>query len=404
MNRSGKDTRYYSLDFWRGLACLMVAVFHSTFYVLENPANRFSGSVDRPVFRLFDHFWLGVPLFFVISGYCITAACDATRNKAHPMSQYFVRRFRRIFPPFWIAFGLLFAALLATSWLGIPRLFCDDIHPVHPLKSFSLSQWFGNITLTEIWRSNLFGQQRWFLLGPSWSLGYEEQFYAICGVLLLLSRRWFFRGAVCLTAAVAVVALINLVIKPLPIDGFFFDGRWLLFAAGMLVYYRIHYAGSKNARWAEGILLAGFALALGWKLLAKVSWTEEYYVGFFFSYLLTVLYRWDFAIATNVMLRPVTWCGVMCYSLYLIHWPVIKVTSHLLYDAGVRGSWPTLTVAMPVSILSAVMAGWVFHVFVERRFLNTPPILPWKGRGMSGAGPVSALQAPSALPASAPLK
>jgi peptidoglycan/LPS O-acetylase OafA/YrhL len=66
----------------------------------------------------------------------------------------------------------------------------------------------------------------------------------------------------------------------------------------------------------------------------------------------------------------------MCYSLYLTHWPVVKLVSHLLYLAGVRGLWPTLALTTPVCIAVSVAVAWAFHLLVERRFLNTPPLMP----------------------------
>jgi len=375
----------------------MVAVDHSVFYVQDNPSYHFGDPVSRMIFRFLDHCWLGVPMFFVISGYCITAACDSCRGKSNPMGQYFFRRFRRIFPPYWGALIVVIIASIGLVAFGVPQLFFDNIHPFHPLKSFSPWQWLGNLTLTEGWRFNLIGGKRWFLLGPTWTLCYEEQFYAICGLLLILSRRWFFRGAAWLTAAVAVVALIHLVIKPLPIDGFFFDGRWLLFAAGMLVYYRIHLAEPANARWAEALLLVGFVLALGWKIVGKASSMEEYYVGFLFAFLAIVLYRRDLAIANCVVLRPVTMCGIMCYSLYLIHWPVVKILSRWFYGHGIREAWPTLFLTVPLCALAAASAGWVFHLFVERRFLNSAPQVPWKKVPAGRAA--ASVTLPSSLPA-----
>ena len=402
MTSSKKDTRYFSLDFWRGAACLLIVVYHSSFYVNENPANQFSDSLSKFIFRMIDHAWLGVPLFFVISGYCITAACDSTRNKAHPLRQYFFRRFRRIFPPYWIYCLLLLAAMVAASKMGFPRLFCDDIHGDHPLASFSVFQWLGNLSLTEIWRANVIGERRWFFVGQSWSLCYEEQFYAICGLLLLLSRRWFFRGAGVMTLLVGVVVLVNSFVTPLPVTGFFFDGRWLLFAAVILVYFRLHYGRPRFVKVAGLGLLAAGCAALALRLREPSAHLEEYYVGFFFAFLISVLYRWDVAIEMSRVLRPITWCGTMCYSLYLIHWPVVKITSHLIYAVGVRGPWPTLAITMPVSVFSAVAAGWGFHLLVERRFLNTQPVLPWHRSAPLATAPVTASQSSPALPTAPP--
>lgn len=85
MQTCGTDTRYYTLDFWRGVACLMVLAFHLSFYVLDNPAISKPGGLGRIVYMAIEHAWVGVPMFFVISGYCITAACmSAGRRGLRP--------------------------------------------------------------------------------------------------------------------------------------------------------------------------------------------------------------------------------------------------------------------------------------------------------------------------------
>ena len=64
----------------------------------------------------------------------------------------------------------------------------------------------------------------------------------------------------------------------------------------------------------------------------------------------------------------------MCYSLYLIHWPVTKAVSHTLFLVGVDSSVETALVTIPLCIAVSVLAAWPFHVLVERRFLNTPSL------------------------------
>ncbi len=65
---------------------------------------------------------LGVPLFFVISGYCISAAADRARRHDHPVRTYFIRRFRRIYPPLWAVIAasiLFFVAVDYVAWPGL---------------------------------------------------------------------------------------------------------------------------------------------------------------------------------------------------------------------------------------------------------------------------------------------
>src|SRR6185503_13603069 len=67
--------RYLSLDFWRGVACLCIVVFHACFYVatpeLLKRVTAHGGSFAEWAMAGSTWLWVGVPIFFVISGYCI---------------------------------------------------------------------------------------------------------------------------------------------------------------------------------------------------------------------------------------------------------------------------------------------------------------------------------------------
>src|SRR5437879_3595441 len=71
---ASRSPRYESLTAWRGVACLLVVVYHST----RGPLHELSGFTAF-IFGILGKCWLGVPLFFVISGYCVTASADALR-------------------------------------------------------------------------------------------------------------------------------------------------------------------------------------------------------------------------------------------------------------------------------------------------------------------------------------
>src|SRR5207342_3649324 len=96
-------------------------------------------------------------------------------------------------------------------------------------------QWLGNITLTEGWRGSILwrGGAGWWH-GHTWSLGYEEQFYLVVGILLLTTGQRWLRAAGALTACMAIAYIF----LPLgPVAGFFVDGSWLFFAYGLALYF-----------------------------------------------------------------------------------------------------------------------------------------------------------------------
>lgn len=364
---SPRSPRYRSLDFWRGVACLLVVVFHASYdvRVADEP------QPFRAIFRAVSYLWLGVPMFFVISGYCIAAACDSARRRERAVGHYFFRRFRRIFPPYWIAVALSLLLVTAFALAGRADVFHDGWHDFPRPGEISLTQWIGNLSLTEGWRGHLVADEGKWFLGHAWSLGYEEQFYALCGLVLFTMPRRFFEGLILVTLGAVVLRAASSALG-FARSGLFFDGYWLLFAAGATVYYKVNYAGRAGQRAVDAALLALFA-ASAWLLSTTGSdFAVSLVVSFAFALLLSLLHSRDEAIHKSPWTRPVTFCGVMCYSLYLVHWPVAKAVSHGLYLAGVRGGALTLLLVIPCSVAASVAAARAFHVHVERRFLNPP--------------------------------
>src|SRR6185437_2852609 len=142
-----KDLRYHSLDFWRGIACLSVAAFHSIDYVAENPAHVHGNALSHQIFVLLAQGWAGVPLFFVISGYCIAAACESGMEKGLTTKKYFFRRFRRIYPPYWILLLLLIGAHYLFLVCRGADYFADSIQPMKTPWEMSFPQWLGSFSL-----------------------------------------------------------------------------------------------------------------------------------------------------------------------------------------------------------------------------------------------------------------
>jgi peptidoglycan/LPS O-acetylase OafA/YrhL len=379
------SARYESLDLWRGIACLMIVLLHAGHYAKAHPepgteADRVGSALLGVVGRM----GIGVQLFFVISGYCIAATVVSARRRGSPGVEFFTRRFRRIFPPYWAALVVMAVAVALQPVLGIgDRLTtpAEDGYPyVPPPSGLTISQWVGNLSLTETWRAHLIGGPESKLLGPAWSLCYEEQFYAVCGLLLLLVPGRFFTGVAVVTAAtVALVVGTHAAGARVPV-GFFFDGRWVLFACGVFVY--LHLCDPPGGRkWVVPLLLGATLAASAWLQYVRLrngadpilrQQVSEWVVGAGFALVLLALHRWDLRLAGARAMQPVAFCGRMCYSLYLIHWPVTLVVSIWLYHAGVRGTWPTMLITIPVATALSVVASWGFHRVVERRFLNTP--------------------------------
>jgi peptidoglycan/LPS O-acetylase OafA/YrhL len=365
--------RYESLDIWRGVACLAVVVFHSTLFVAtyENDQSLRSASLGRWLTALTARLWAGVPMFFVISGYCISATADSSRRKGHRTGAYFIRRFRRIYPPYWVWFGVVAVSLELLNWLLKLGGFTDDRHGLlRPLR-LNAPDLIGNVTLTETWLRHFTHSHGGMFLFPAWSLCYEEQFYAVIGISLLVARRHFF---LLMTLATATVLAMCLAFDLKPIRGFFFDGRWLLFAAGVLVYYVINYASPRESVLLRLLLVLGvlWACAHPDKIREfKANQEQERLAAFSFALLLLWLHSYDRRLYTARWLVPVAYCGRISYSIYLTHSPMVLLMSWVAaYTIRVHSARATLLLVVPICVACAIFVAGAFYRLVECRCLN----------------------------------
>lgn len=129
----------------------MVVVFHGTLYAIaRNPQAPHAAAWW--IAALTRRLWIGVPIFSVISGYCISATADATRLRAVPTRTYFLRRFRRILPPYWAmlaASAVLMGAVAQTTHL---RLGGAGFAQIWAPWDLNLRHWLENVSLTPIRR------------------------------------------------------------------------------------------------------------------------------------------------------------------------------------------------------------------------------------------------------------
>jgi peptidoglycan/LPS O-acetylase OafA/YrhL len=381
--------RYDSLDVWRGVACLSVLVFHATLFTatpdLWDRVLASGGTATEWTLALTIHGKIGVPLFFVVSGYCITAAAVAVQEGRHGTWAFFVRRVRRIYPPYWVLLATVVVVVAALPAAWLPASVPDEPDLLPRPGSLTPAQWFGAVTLTEEWRPVVAGPPKQHFLNHAWTLCYEEQFYAVVGLTLVLTRRHFYSLVAAVTAAVYLnVTDLNALLGTrlgielnryqLHAPGAFLDGMWLAFAAGVGVQYAVT-GRSPSARRAIIVLLLGGLIWAARPLDALLGYhttlAKCLTTAFSFALLLIVLHRYDRTVAAARILAPFRFCGRMCYSLYLVHAPLCVLLGWACHRAGLTGPVQSLTITLPVCLVASLVAGLIFHRYVERRFLNS---------------------------------
>jgi peptidoglycan/LPS O-acetylase OafA/YrhL len=146
-------TRRYlpQLDGLRAIAVLVVLAVHC----ITVPQQ---GRVAWVMRHTLSNGWIGVDLFFALSGFLITSILLGEKSQPHYFRNFYARRALRIFPLYYLV--ILIVAALAP------------MHPLWPFLTYTSNLW-GLITHRE-----------WPLMGHVWSLAIEEQFYLVWPLLV----------------------------------------------------------------------------------------------------------------------------------------------------------------------------------------------------------------------------
>ena len=325
-----------------------------------------------------EHGWmaggfLGVEVFFVVSGYLITSLLLSERRQTGAISlrHFYQRRARRLLP----ALYLLLAVVVAYALLFLPDAISN-------LKSDVLAA----LTYTSNWwqiianRSYFLEAGRPSVLKHLWSLAIEEQFYLFWPVVLMLGLRKIGRRRfLIITVAAAIASSIEMaVLAHGSFDRAYYgtDTRLsglLLGSAFAFAFapYRIRGVPGRGARVALDLSALLGLLVLFWSFR---HWNDAnpavFRGGFLIVDIATLL-----VIAAAVHPRsdtgrvlgwkPLRWIGVRSYSLYLWHYPIFCITRPVLdfRDFGHLSGWPVFLLRFVLSFGAADLS---------YRFIETP--------------------------------
>lgn len=265
--------------------------------------------------------FVGVDIFFVISGYLISAHIigDAKAGRFSPFS-FYSRRIRRILP----AVTVLMAVVTALSiWRFFP---------------FELIGYGKSLLATLASGSNIWFWSSVGYFGPAaeslpllhtWSLGVEEQFYLVFPLLVLGVMRWAPRRLPLVVAGVLVVSLILSVValKTFPVGGFYLlpTRAWELLIGTILALGVV--PDIKTAIWRNVIGFAGLTL-IGLSILLYSPTTPFPGIAALAPCLGAALVihsgrREKTLVSWALSLPPLVFVGLISYSLYLWHWPIM---------------------------------------------------------------------------------
>lgn len=323
-----------------------------------------------------DFLYGGIPLFFVLSGFCLYYPLTKPGAAAN-WGQFFGRRVHRLIPPYYITI----AAVILLPFAIEPLARLIGLVVTAP----SLPNWqqiWMHVLLVHTLSTNatyFYGVDSTF-----WTLPIEWQFYLTLPIAAWVVHRWRWRGAI---AVVGITLGYRLLLYTTPLAGVhwpidvqdLFPAYWSSFALGMLVAQRTRQAqgtGVRPRRELTDLLGAVCVFLLLSYFMYGPARTWQYnpkdiLYGAFYSVLLTLAVTPGSICGRLLSIRPLVWLGTVSYSLYLIHYPIIFALTPSIAALHL-GTVGTLLAIAGITVPAALIATALYFHIVERPFLNPP--------------------------------
>jgi peptidoglycan/LPS O-acetylase OafA/YrhL len=333
MSRQQK-TRLLEIDVLRGFAAVFVVMFHYTMG---------TGHLEK----IFNAGFMGVELFFIISGFVIFM----TLNKINNAKEFVLGRVARIYPPYW---------------------FCVTLYAVVKLY---FNQASFNIAFLKVYVANLTMMQTFFHQGSIdavyWTLLIELTFYLFAVLLYINNLKKF---EIVGFAVVALIAFYSMYIsshistewnlRVLRYAGLvdFFP----LFLSGV-IYYKLKFESKNVLRFA--LLAFCFAVQIS---MYHVTADRTKWISFNTYFIIILLYNITFLLYSYNLLgfilnKPGIFTGKISYSLYLTHGIISFIVANVMLGLNLHiNFWFLLLTKLSCAMLLA----YLVHICVEKPSLN----------------------------------
>ena len=370
--KSLQTTRLRSVDALRGIAALGVVLYHAidhTDKVLPPNSLRY----PMKLIQFLSSFgYVGVFLFFVISGFCIHLQWCRSRSMNEEQSvafgKFWKRRIRRLYPPYLIALVLFLGLTALTVGISVSRFFIYDVamhllmlHNLDPRTCYSIN-------------------------GVFWTLAIEEQLYLAYFLLLFLRKRWgwYVTLIVCLLARAAWMSLSHLLwLKsgiglPVPEAA---ASHWFTWALGAIAV-EAWFGLVKLPRWTRDLRIASLLIVSAsamayfgsyipkdtfWHISSWFLLHPLWGIGFFIVLNRAVLAEdgWVRELRLPPIVSVFATLGVFSYSIYLTHELTIMQSWRWVNPAALQ-----MQNVFLITIPATIVFAWMFFWFCERPFMK----------------------------------
>lgn len=289
------------LNIYRGIAILMVFLHHvlaacygaahlpfnGSFKDFSSPPQGFSYYLFYP----FSFFHAGVAVFFVVSGFCIHLSY--LKNKS--WQAFFNKRFFRIYPPY------LFALLLFIAML--------HVRSITQIASHSL-------LIHNFWEATFFGINSSF-----WSVAVEAQLYLIYPLLMVIRRKIKWKSTLLIVGVIELtIRLVSGFYDVPSIISFSPFGFWFSWSIGAYLAHR--FFNKKPQTFSRYLIALVIVLAV---IVHHIEFLRLYFplVSLATFMILSNQLSKGFQVSDNILTKHMAWIGVVSYSFYLLHQPLL---------------------------------------------------------------------------------
>jgi len=344
-NINVKNAYRSDIDGLRGLAILGVLFFHLG-------VSGFSGG------------WIGVDIFFVISGFLITQKINSAINRgSFSLTSFFASRAKRLFPSYIAVIFLTFIA----AYLIFDRAYLKNVGGEVFASSLGISNLY-------FWREGNYFNLSTHLrpLLHLWSLGVEMQFYLAWPVLLILTARYLKKHLVMVVLTLFITSILFAeYFSGIKNDTSFFLPQFRVFEFMMGALLASTNNIPKPPNWLSallqllGLLLIVYAIVFFNDQMPYPSFQALIPCLGAFLLLYTQCNQWPGLVINN---RVMSFIGKISYCLYLVHWPIIIFFLYQRVE-------PLDIFAKLIIIAFSFIATIALHYFIE--------IPIWKGKRFS---------------------
>ena len=374
------ENRIKELDGLRGIAVVLVMALHlfkRAGYFTEHP-------ILEGVITISTVGWVGVDIFFTLSGFLITSILLKSKTDEHYFKNFYVRRALRIFPLYYaaIAFVLFFAPKVEpefTAQLGtaLPIMLLYQQNWALLFKGFYITQY----------------------LGITWSLAIEEQFYLIWPFIVYkLDRDKLVKFSIGYIALSIIARTFGTLLWPdLPQASTFFYytsfARFeeMLFGGLLATFLTYDGALEKVKRYALPLFLASFTVFVALHILSLPGSPHPEHAslpltlgGYTTAALFTVGLIGIFVthpprnIFRRIFGNPVlTFLGKYSYSMYLFHMSAALILLDVFWHSELRGWKPFVLYPLSTYVVTVVIALLTWNL-LEKHMLNLKKFFEYK--------------------------